>query len=185
MNLLLKKLIPFERKFTVSDYKIEIEPIGIINSPFRSVADNIPIQGRLKSDAEGIVKIFPEYTEGLKDVEGFSHVFLLYYFHKSPVVKLIARPYMDNERRGVFSIRSPHRPNHIGLTLVELLGVEDSMLKVKGLDIINDTPLLDIKPYNPFFDSVENASIGWMSRFFKDSDSPDIIINDKKEWLHK
>ena len=165
--------------------EIMIKPIGIIHTSFQSIDDNIPIQGKLKPESIGSVEVFPEFREGLKDIEGFSHIILLYYFHKSPVVKLIAKPYMDNEKRGVFSIRSPHRPNHIGLTLVELLEVKDTILKIKGADMLDYTPLLDIKPYNPFFDGEKNARIGWMTKFFWNKDPADIVVSNIKEWLHE
>jgi tRNA-Thr(GGU) m(6)t(6)A37 methyltransferase TsaA len=166
--------------------EIILKPIGIIHTPFKSIDDHVPIQGALSPDTEGKVVVFPEYAGGLKDLDGFSHIFLIYYFHKSKAVKLRARPYMEQTVRGMFSIRSPHRPNHIGLTVVQLLSVDNNMLQVKGLDMIDNTPLIDIKPYNPYFDAPSNVRIGWMESHFDDEKrKKNITVKSEKEWLHE
>jgi len=164
--------------------KIEIGAIGTIHTPFRTVEDRVPIQGRMHRESEGTVRLFEEYRNGLKDLEGFSHIFLVYYFDRSDTVMLRARPYADKDEHGIFAIRSPHRPNHIGLTLVELVAVEDAMLRVRGVDMLDGTPLLDIKPYNPLFDSASEVRTGWMEQHDK-SGSFDKKVGDQKEWLHK
>lgn len=169
---------------TYSD--IIINPIGIIHTPFKKIGDIVPIQGAFSADSEGTVELFSEYREGLQDLDGFSHIFLIYYFHESRFVMLKAKPYMDDTERGVFSIRSPHRPNHIGLTVVNLVGVEDCLLRVRGLDMIDGTPLIDIKPYNPYFDDRRDVTIGWMKRFFEDTDKPEnVTVRSRKEWMHE
>ncbi len=165
--------------------EIIMKPIGVIYSPFKDASDNVPIQGRMNSDAIGRVKVFDEYYEGLKDLEGFSHILLLYFFHSSPAAKLITRPYMEDVERGIFSIRSPHRPNHIGLTLVELIEVKDASLKVRGIDVFDGTPLLDIKPYNHYFDTAEDVKNGWYEKHFKNENMPDVKVNSRKQWLHE
>ncbi len=164
---------------------ITMRPIGVIHSPFKDATGNVPIQGRLIPDTSGHIEVFPEYCEGLKDLDGFSHILLIYFFHGSPVEKLVTRPYMEDVERGIFSIRSPHRPNHIGFTLVELIEVKDSILRVKSLDMFDETPLLDIKPYNPFFDTATNVRIGWYADYFSGEDVPGMRVSDRKQWLHE
>lgn len=135
--------------------------IGIIHTPFKVQADT-PIQGTF-SDAEGTVEVFPEFAGGLKDIEGFSHLFLIYHFHKSQGYALTAKPFLDgSEERGVFAIRHFRRPNPIGLSIVELKKAEGNLLEVAGVDVLDGTPLLDIKPYIRQFDCREDASSGWV-----------------------
>jgi tRNA-Thr(GGU) m(6)t(6)A37 methyltransferase TsaA len=141
--------------------EIKLKPIGIIRTPYGD-SEAAPIQGRLKSDVEGTVEVDPGFSEGLKDVERFSHLILLYHFHCSGEPRLLAKPYLGEEKRGIFAIRAPCRPNPIGLTVVKLLEREGSKLRVLGVDMLNGTPLLDIKPYVPKFDSVPEASSGWL-----------------------
>ncbi|MFT5697422.1 MAG: tRNA-Thr(GGU) m(6)t(6)A37 methyltransferase TsaA [Desulforhopalus sp.] len=138
-----------------------MQPIGTIHSPFTSLQD-MPIQPKGAKDSIGTIEIKEEYTEGLLDLEGFSHIYLLYNFHKAARTDLTVTPFMDTTPRGVFSTRSPLRPNHIGLSIVELVGVEKNLIKVRGIDILDGTPLLDIKPYIESFDAVQNSRSGWM-----------------------
>ena len=140
--------------------KINIKPIGIIYSPYNDLK-KIPCQA-FKSDKIGRIKVFKKFAKGLKDVEGFSHITILYYFHKSKDYKLIAKPFFDDKPKGIFAIRSPHRPNHIGVSTVRLLKVKSNELIVKGIDALNGTPLLDIKPYVPTFDDRSKVKIGWL-----------------------
>jgi tRNA-Thr(GGU) m(6)t(6)A37 methyltransferase TsaA len=140
---------------------ITYTPIGIIHTPFKK-PQGIPIQGALHPDKEGWVEIFSEYCEGLRDVEGFSHLILLFHFHHADGYNLIARPFLDDTPRGVFSIRGPRRPNPIGLTVVQLLKIEDCILHIAGVDMVDGTPLLDIKPYFPDIDAHPDARTGWM-----------------------
>lgn len=140
--------------------EIRIYPIGIIHSPLKA-EEEVPIQPAF-SDVEGEVEVFEEYVEGLKDLEEFSHIILIYYFHGTRGMKMLVKPFLDNEYRGVFATRSTHRPNPIGISVVRLLKVEGNRLKVRGIDVIDGTPLLDIKPYIPEFDSVAEARRGWL-----------------------
>ncbi len=141
--------------------EITYTPIGIIHSPFKETK-GAPIQAAAAKVAAGTVEVFPQYARGLKDVDGFSHLILVCHFHLSRGVSLEVVPYMDDERRGVFATRSPRRPNPIGISIVRLTAVEDNLLHIKGVDIIDGTPLLDIKPYVPKFDKRDTDKIGWL-----------------------
>jgi tRNA-Thr(GGU) m(6)t(6)A37 methyltransferase TsaA len=143
--------------------EIKYKPIGVIHSPFKE-PKGTPIQPAAAKGINGIVEIFPEYAEGLKDIEGFSHIILLYHFHLSKESTLIAKPYMDNETHGVFAMRGPSRPNPIGISVVRLVRVEGNMLHIQDVDIVDGTPLLDIKPYIPEFDTREVQRIGWLEK---------------------
>ena len=143
--------------------EIKCKPIGVIHSPFKEPRGT-PIQPAGAKGTNGIVEIFPEYAEGLKDIEGFSHIILLYQFHLSKGSALIAKPYMDNETHGVFAMRGPSRPNSIGISVVCLVKVEGNMLHILDVDIVDGTPLLDIKPYVPEFDTREVERIGWLEK---------------------
>ncbi len=139
-----------------------MEPIGIIHSPFRNI-ENMPIQPGGATDIEGTVQVYEPYGQGLSDLTGFSHIYLIYHFHQATKTRLQVTPFMDTRERGVFATRSPLRPNHIGLSIVQLIGVEDNTLTVKGIDVLDETPLLDIKPYIAMFDAVQNSTSGWMT----------------------
>jgi tRNA (adenine37-N6)-methyltransferase len=142
---------------------IKFKPIGIIHSPFKTV-QGTPIQPTAAKGIEGIIKIFPEYAEGLKDIEGFSHIILIFHLHLSGKTSLRVKPFMDNQPRGLFATRAPSRPNPIGLSIVRLVNVEERTLHIKDVDIVDGTPLLDIKPYVPGFDSREDIKIGWLEK---------------------
>jgi tRNA (adenine37-N6)-methyltransferase len=139
----------------------EIKPIGTIHSPHGSIKD-MPIQPKGATKVEGYIALNEEFVDGLKDLEGFSHIYLLYSFHKATRTELQVIPFMDTELRGVFSTRSPLRPNHIGLSIVQLTRIEGNKAYVEGIDVLDGTPLLDIKPYISGFDSVEGSSSGWL-----------------------
>jgi tRNA-Thr(GGU) m(6)t(6)A37 methyltransferase TsaA len=143
--------------------EIKYKPIGVIHSPFKE-PKGTPIQPAGAEGTGGIAEIFPEYAEGLKDIEGFSHIILLYHFHLSKGPALMAKPYMANEMHGVFAMRGPNRPNPIGISIVRLAKVEGNMLYVRDVDIVDGTPLLDVKPYVPEFDIREVERIGWLER---------------------
>jgi len=143
--------------------KIELSPIGIIHSPFKE-PKGTPIQTAAAKDIEGKVEIFKEYVEGLKDLNGFSHIILLYHFHLTKGYSLLVKPFMDDTIRGVFATRAPRRPNPIGLSVVRLLRVEGNILYIKDVDIVDGTPLLDIKPYVPHFDIKDVKDIGWLKK---------------------
>jgi tRNA-Thr(GGU) m(6)t(6)A37 methyltransferase TsaA len=140
--------------------EITVRPIGVVHSPYKKRED-IPCQGS-RSRETGVVEVFDEYAEGLKDVDGFSHVVLVYHFHKAKRVDLIAKPFLDDKPKGIFAIRSPFRPNHIGLTVVKLIKIEGNKLTVANMDCLDGTPLLDIKPYIPEFDNKGDVKIGWL-----------------------
>ncbi len=139
----------------------EIKPIGIIHSPYSNIED-MPIQPKGASGVEGQILVHEAYIDGLQDLEGFSHIYLLYRFHKAVRTELVVTPFMDNQPRGVFSTRSPLRPNHIGISIVRLKKIQANTLFVEDIDVLDQTPLLDIKPYMNQFDAVEDSRSGWM-----------------------
>jgi tRNA-Thr(GGU) m(6)t(6)A37 methyltransferase TsaA len=141
--------------------EIRYKPIGIIHSPFKE-PKGTPIQSAIAKGIKGTVEIFPEYVKGLQDIEGFSHIILLYHFHLSKAVSLISKPFMDEKSHGIFAIRGPSRPNPIGISIVRLIKVNNNILHIRNLDIVDGTPLLDIKPYVPDFDKEEAIRIGWL-----------------------
>jgi tRNA (adenine37-N6)-methyltransferase len=141
---------------------MEFNPIGVIRSPYHA-KDECPIQPVYASEAEGRVEVFPEYAAGLKDLETFTHIYLLYAFDRAGDVELVRPTFLDDAPHGVFASRHPCRPNGIGLSIVRLLEQHENVLVVSGIDVLDGTPLLDIKPYMPRFDVVESASNGWAS----------------------
>ncbi len=143
--------------------KIEYEPIGVIHSPFEST-EGMPIQPAGAEGITGTVEVFDRFAEGLKDLDGFSHVILIYHLHRSSGFKLLTVPFMDTVKRGVFATRAPHRPNPIGLSVVNLIKIEGAVLHVRNIDILDGTPLLDIKPYVPDFDHHQVARFGWLEQ---------------------
>ena len=140
---------------------ITYRQIGVIRSPFAEAKDT-PIQPAGAVGVNGTVEVFQVYTPALKDLEGFSHIILLYHFHLSAGYSPSVKPFLDGEHRGLFSTRSPRRPNPIGLSVVRLVGIEDNVLHIQDIDIIDGTPLLDIKPYVPDFDIREVQRFGWL-----------------------
>jgi tRNA (adenine37-N6)-methyltransferase len=134
--------------------------IGIIHSSFTEQSST-PIQS-VFTDVKGTIEIFPEYAEGLRDIEGFSYLYLIYDFDRAKEHCLLQKPFLDGTReRGIFATRHFNRPNHIGLSIVELLSVRENVLEVRGVDVLDGTPLLDIKPYVKKFDQKENVKSGW------------------------
>lgn len=141
--------------------EIIFKPIGVVHSPYLE-AEGTPIQGAFAPEPEASVEVFPEYAGGLEGLEGFSHIYLLYHFHLSKDYKLKTCPFLDDNPRGVFSIRAPNRPNPIGLSVVRLNKIENNILTVSEVDLLEGTPILDIKPYIPEFDCRPEASSGWV-----------------------
>jgi len=137
------------------------QPIGFVSSPFRNTA-NIPKGLGAKHDTEGVLKILPEFHSGLTDIEGFSHLIVLWEFDRSKGFELLGTPPSDNRQHGVFATRSPYRPNPIGLTIVELERRDGSELHVRGVDMLNGTPILDIKPYLSSIPA-EKLRRGWLA----------------------
>ena len=140
---------------------ISYRPIGKIRSPFKGV-EKVPIQPSAASGIRGTVEVSAEFAPGLQDLSGFSHVILLYHFHRVMQSRLTVVPFLDDQPRGVFATRAPSRPNPIGLSIVRLLGIEENLLHVENLDIVDGTPLLDIKPYVPAFDHNKAERTGWL-----------------------
>ncbi len=140
---------------------IEYRPIGLIHTPFKQ-REGMPIQPSRGRGVRGTVEVAPEYADGLADLDGFSHVVLIYHFHQSQGFDLRVTPFLDTEKRGLFATRAPRRPNAIGLSVVRLLGIEGNRIAVQDLDILDGTPLLDIKPYVPEFDHRTEVREGWL-----------------------
>lgn len=140
---------------------ITLNPIGMVRSPFTATGQ-IPKGPGARHDAEGVLELDPELAPGLMDIEGFSHLFVLWFFHRVDGHDLVAHPPSDDRPHGVFATRSPRRPNPIGLTVVELLAREGSHLRVRGVDMLDGSPILDIKPY---LSSVppERLRRGWLA----------------------
>ena len=147
----------------MNDDTFAFRPIGTIYSPHKELS-SIPIQPVLCNDIEGSIVLEREYTDGLRGLEGFSHIYLFYYFHESRKVCLQLKPYLSDREQGIFATRAPHRPNKLGMSLVRLMNIKENVLHVKDIDILNGTPLFDIKPYIQRFDSRENVRSGWQDK---------------------
>jgi tRNA-Thr(GGU) m(6)t(6)A37 methyltransferase TsaA len=139
--------------------EFRLRPIGVIHSPY-TAKEEAPIQAA-RSQAIGLVEVYPEFEDGLQDIEGFSHLILLYVFHHSSGYSLRVKPFLDDREHGLFATRFPARPNPIGLSIVRLVSRTVSALTVEGVDVLDGTPLLDIKPYVPDFDVRAQARAGW------------------------
>ncbi|MBC8417009.1 MAG: tRNA (N6-threonylcarbamoyladenosine(37)-N6)-methyltransferase TrmO, partial [Desulfobacterales bacterium] len=143
--------------------KMEYQPIGIIHTPF-SRPEGMPIQPAGAVGITGSVEVLEQFRPGLKDLDGFSHIILLYQFHRSQGFSLEIVPFLDSKPRGVFATRAPKRPNPIGLSVVHLLRIEHNILYIENVDILDRTPLLDIKPYIPEFDAQTEVRTGWLEQ---------------------
>ncbi len=151
---------------------ITFHPIGVIHSDHTD-HDNTPIQG-IFNPCKGYVEVFPEYAQGLSDIESFSYLHLLYFFDRATGLNLLQKPFLDGEKeRGIFAIRHFNRPNPIGLSIVQLCGVSENILEVSGVDVLDGTPLLDIKPYVRQFDHRDEVKSGWVD---------DKHLDDIAEW---
>jgi formylmethanofuran dehydrogenase subunit E len=155
---------------------MNLKPIGIIHSPYKDM-EKCPPQGR---EEVCKIQVFDQYAEGLSDVDGFSHLILLYCFHSAKGYSLSVKTPWDSERHGVFATRSPNRPNPIGFSVVELVERNGNQLTVKGLDALEGTPVLDIKPYLPEIDSKTGVRIGWV----KNTDFSKVYRGFRKESEH-
>jgi len=151
--------------------QIKLKPIGIICTPYKD-PKKAPIQGKFKKKIRGRIKLFPNYRPGLKDIEGFSHLILIYYFHKAKKEKVLAQPFLEDEIHGIFAIRSPMRPNHIGISIVKLEKVKNNTIIFSEVDMLDNTPLLDIKPYVSYYDSRKNVKNGWLDKHFATGKTP-------------
>jgi len=152
----------------------QMKAIGTIHSPF-TVPKGAPIQPIGALGINGTIELFPEYVDGLKDLDGFSHIILLYYFHLAPDRPMVVTPYMEDKPRGIFSVRMPGRPNHIGISVVRLNYIENDILHIENVDILDGTPLLDIKPYVTRFDVHATQSEGWLSTI------SDLVLDKKSD----
>lgn len=139
---------------------IAYRPIGIIESR-HTLKEKTPIQPVYARGCRGKAVVFEEFSAGLQDLEGFSHIFLIYHFDRAGSPRLKVRPYLEDVEHGIFATRAPSRPNAIGISIVELVRVEGNVLWLDGVDILDQTPLLDIKPYIARFDRIENTRNGW------------------------
>jgi len=155
--------------------EIMMTPIGFIHSPYKQVKD-MPIQGKFKTGVQAWIELKEEYRAGLKDLDGFSHVIIIYYFHKSEKTEIEGKPFLEDEKHGIFAIRSPHRPNHIGLSVIKIEKIEANKLHFSEVDVLDGTPVLDIKPYVKHFDGRDNVISGWVDKHFKSTDMPDKTI---------
>jgi tRNA-Thr(GGU) m(6)t(6)A37 methyltransferase TsaA len=155
--------------------KIIMKQIGIIHSPYMD-SEDVPIQGKFKDDVEAWVELEDKYVKGLKDLDMFSHAILLFYLHKSDKENIEGKPFLEDNVHGIFAIRSPHRPNHIGFSVVKIKAIHNNKLFFTEVDILDGTPLLDIKPYVKYFDSRENVVSGWIDKHFKNGKIPDKTI---------
>jgi tRNA-Thr(GGU) m(6)t(6)A37 methyltransferase TsaA len=146
--------------------KISFNSIGVIHSPFKKI-DGTPIQPSAAKNIKGTIELREELTEGLKDLDGFSHIILLYHFHLSKEYSLSVVPFLDDTSHGVFATRAPRRPNSIGLSVVKLVKIEKHILYIENVDVVDGTPILDIKPYVKEFENSEELRIGWLSEKIK------------------
>ena len=155
---------------------ITYTPIGIIHSPYME-EKGTPIQGKYApEDVRAEIEIFEEFAAGLKDVEGFSHLYILFHFHKSNYFNLIQKSYIEKDvERGIFAVRSPYRPNAIGLSIVRLIEQKDNILIIGDVDMLDGTPVLDIKPYIPDFETDDEIRTGWVGDKFKNKNPDDLI----------
>ena len=153
--------------------EIVMRPIGVVHSPFKE-AKGTPIQGVFDDKkVEAWLELRDEYAKGLKDLDGFSHAILLYHFHLSDRVEIVGKPYLEGQEHGIFAMRSPHRPNHIGLSIIRIERIDGNKLWFTEVDVLDGTPVLDIKPYVKQFDSREDAVSGWIDQHFKDGKKPE------------
>ncbi len=141
-------------------HNITYQPIGIVHSPFIQ-PEGTPVQPSVSKNSEAEIEIFPEFAEGLKDLEGFSHIYILFHLHLATKKNLTVIPFLDTLPHGVFATRSPGRPNSIGLSVVNLYKIESNRLLVRNIDMLDGSPVLDIKPYIPKFDVFETTKNGW------------------------
>jgi tRNA-Thr(GGU) m(6)t(6)A37 methyltransferase TsaA len=159
MDIIKRELHNIKNRDAKSD--INLKPIGVLHSSLKTLK-GIPIQFSM-SDTKGRIEIFEEFTSGLKDLDGFSHVYCIYFFDLVRLpVPLQSKPFLDNTKKGVFATRTPFRPNPIGLSVLKLINIEDNLIFIKNVDILDKTPILDIKPYVKEFDTIKVSKSGWL-----------------------
>ena len=142
---------------------ITLNPIGIIHTPHKEIT-YMPIQPVVANGIKGYIELLPEYVQGLTDLDGFSHIILIYHFHKVQHYELMVTPFMDNTRHGLFATRAPKRPNAIGMSTVKLTGIEDNILYIEQVDMLDGSPLIDIKPFFQKYDNRTKTKAGWLDK---------------------
>lgn len=140
-----------------------MKTIGLIHSPFKNIKD-MPIQSVRANNFEGYIEIFPEFVDGLKDLDGFSHLYAIYRFHKNRKFSLLVKPFLVNSKKGVFATRAPRRPNPIGLSIFKIKSMRKEKIFIYGVDALDGTPLLDLKPFVSEFDNINNTKNGWLEK---------------------
>ena len=140
---------------------ITYNPIGIIRTPFTKISD-MPVQSKGAKKIYGVIEILPEFISGLQDLDGFSHLILIYHFHLVKEYRLSVIPFMDDKPHGIFATRAPLRPNAIGMSIVKLQKLENNLIYFEGADMIDKSPLLDIKPFFPKYDNQHKVRYGWL-----------------------
>jgi tRNA-Thr(GGU) m(6)t(6)A37 methyltransferase TsaA len=163
----------FAQKGDDMEKPIIMHPLGVVHSPYKQ-AKGTPIQGALgDKKVEAWVELKEKYAKGLSDLDGFSHAILLYHFHLSDKEEIVGKPYLEGQEHGIFAMRSPNRPNHIGLSIVKIKKIEGNRLYFTEVDVLDGTPVLDIKPYVKQFDSRTDATSGWIEKHYKDGKQPE------------
>lgn len=160
---------------------VTFKSVGFVESRFEQQAGT-PIQGRMAPEETGRIVIFEEFAEALKDLEGFSHIYVFFKFDRASEKKLRVKPYLDTVERGIFATRSPLRPNPLGMTIVRLNRVDGNILEISGVDILNGSPVIDIKPYIPDFDFHNPEKIGW---YEKNAERNSLVLADDRFADHK
>ena len=140
-------------------------PVGVIYTPYKKIED-VPIQGIFGNNVTGYAELNKKYIKGLLDLNKFSHAILIYYFHRTSREDITGRPFLENINHGIFAIRSPHRPNHLGMSVVKIKKIDRNKLYFTDVDILDGTPLIDIKPYIKYFDQPKNVVSGWLEKHF-------------------
>lgn len=154
---------------------IQFTAIGFAKTSYQTL-ENMPIQGAKVAENIGEIILLPELTEGLTDLSGFSHIYVIFHLDKASKGALKVIPFLDNQARGIFATRSPKRPNPIGLTIVEIEKIVNNTIFVKGLDLLNNTPIIDIKPYIQAFDNIPNTKDGW----YEQGKNPKTTLSDQR-----
>ena len=144
----------------------ELKSIGVIRTPYRDTK-GMPIQGTFDKKALGRIEIFSKYQKGLKDLDGFSHLIVIYYFDRAKKKDVTAQPFLENKSHGIFAIRSPYRPNHLGFSVVKIEDIKKNIITFSEVDVLDKTPVLDIKPYISYFDCRKKVKNGWLEKHFK------------------
>ncbi len=155
--------VPEEKPSRSVAVPVDMKQIGVIKTPFKELQD-MPIQPKGAKGIKGSVEVFSEYADGLLDIDGFSHIILLYQFHQAKGFKLQTMPFLEDVVHGVFATRAPKRPNQIGMSIVKLISKKDNILEIEEVDILDGTPLIDIKPFVPNFDAQTNVKVGWLEK---------------------